>query len=260
LIKVVTTCSAEGFESYGKQMAATFSRFWSREIRLIHYVEGFNYFPESDNIELRQLPQWFTAWKAKHAGNLDAHGLDYRKNRQNREYDYRRDCVKFAHKIAALTDAADERCDMLIWMDADTLAHQAVTPEWLESLFPNSKYMAWLDRERVYPECGFMMFRPDGVRHKEFMTLLRKTYESDRVFRFSETHDSFVIQQLVTRCVGDSWFERPHSLSGKARSYHHVFPYSRLGERLDHAKGARKELGRTPREEVAGRRKEDHWQ
>lgn len=259
-IRVVTTCNAKGWDETGRKMVETFGKFWPEDVRLILYAEGFETWPTSSNVEIRQLPQWFEEWKASHKDNSDAHGANRRRNRPGRVYDYRRDCVRFSHKVAALVDAACEPCDMLIWMDADTLTHAPVTVDWLESLFPKKAYMAWLDRKGNYPECGFMMFRPSHPKHSAFMGLLRETYESNRVLKFEQTHDSFVIEKLVEQCVTDKWFEAPFSLSGKARIHHHVFPHSRLGERLDHAKGAFKEVGRTPKERLHAPRSEDYWQ
>lgn len=260
MIKVVTTCSKPGFKAYGRQMIETFSQFWSPEIRLLHYVEGYNYFPQTANVELRELPPWFYAWKKNHDADLDAHGLDERRNPpgKHQQYWFKRDCVKFAHKIAALTDAAADDCDLLIWADADIITHAPITKKWLESLFPDEdRYMAWLNREGTYPECGWMMFRPGNPCHHDFMKLLREEYEQDHVFRRPETHDSYVIQQIVEQSIARGEFKQPFNLAGKQGGLY-VFHYSRLGECLDHAKGGRKKHGRTPKGEVIGRT-ENHW-
>jgi len=257
---VVTTCSLEGWQRYGQRMVETFIQFWPREVLLTVYVENFSA-PVAPNVRAADFPQWFVDWKKRHLYDKGAHGLDVRFNRRGRPYDFRRDCVKFAHKVAAFTDHA-LRLDrgLLIWMDADMLTHDRVTEEWLESYLrpaPDGPYMGWLDRSRLYPECGFLLFNCAHPRHHEFMNSLLDIYRSDRVFELSETHDSFVIEKVARAAVKVGWFPEPVSLSGTARGYHHPLPHSELGSRLDHAKGARKSHGRTPSHEV--NRREAHW-
>ncbi len=259
---VITTCNAEGWQQTGRRMVETFARFWPADVHLLVYTEGFEC-PLMRNVRGLEFPQWFVEWKKRHALNPDAHGLDYRRNRPGKPYDFRRDCVKFAHKIAAITTAAlYAEYDLMVWMDADTLTHRHVDETWLRSLMFDGQaepYMAWLDRRRLYPECGFLLFNCRHRAHRPFMTALRDLYESDRVFDLSETHDSYVLQQLVRQWAANDQMPEPVSLSGAAAASHHPFPLSELGSRLDHAKGPRKKYGRTPRHELQGKRREEYW-
>lgn len=260
-ITAITTCSAEGWSAYGRRMVETWLQHWPADARLVVYTEGWRA-PAAPNLVEAEFPLWFTRWKMRHQERPDAVGRDRRLNRHGREYDFRRDCVRFAHKVAAIVDATDGLDEGLaVWLDADTLTHQAVDEAWLRSMLPAGSYLAWLERSRPkYPECGFVLFDCAHEQHLNFMTRLRVLYESDAVFRLSETHDSFVINDLVRSCVGAGWLPAPVDLSGAARNSHHPFPASVLGERLDHAKGARKSTsGRTAKSEVKGRR-EAYWQ
>lgn len=257
----ITTCSAKGWAEYGHRMVDTFARFWPADVSLTVYTEGFK-LPSAPNVIEAHFPPWFTRWKQRHAHNADAHGRLKIRNRRGREYDFRRDCVKFAHKVAAITDASEGLdADQVLWMDADVLTHEPVDHAWLGRLFPFAVpgYMAWLERTRVYPECGFMIFRPRDPMHARFMARFRDVYESDQVFAMSETHDSFVLAELVRKAVREAWFPTPYNLSGEAKTSHHPFVFSSLAERLDHAKGSRKAHGRTPSIELNGRRDEAHW-
>jgi hypothetical protein len=248
-------------------MAESFARYWPSTVQLSVYAEGFELPAIAPNIRAAAFAPWFDKWKRRHAMTADAHGLDLRRNRRERPYDFRRDCVRFAHKVAAITDAAFHASldvDLLVLMDADTLAHAQVSEEWLRGLIFGGKrdrtaYAAWLDRRGTYPECGFVLFNALHLRHHEFMLKFRDLYASDDVFRLAETHDSYVLQQLMGNAVAAGVFPEPVSLSGSARSSRHPFPLSELGSRLDHMKGPRKSLGRTPKTEVAGRRTEPHW-
>jgi hypothetical protein len=158
--------------------------------------------------------------------------------------------VKFAHKVAALTDAALEMSDgVLIWLDADIFTHADVTSDWLERLFPPPAYLAWLDRKSAHPECGFVMYRCSDPYHREFMEAFRRLYTSGEIFRLPETHDSFVLQHLVHVKVVTRKIAVPASLSGDGRRASHVLANSPLSTRIDHMKGQRKAIGRTPKNE-----------
>lgn len=268
-IRLVTTCHADGWQQYGRRMAQTFAEHWPAEVTLEIYAEGFAVDVVAPNVIERALPGWHTDWKARHADNADAHGRDAGRfgridRAKGKKQTYRRDCIRFSHKVAALTDAGlsvrrGAPADWLIMIDADTLTHAPVTIDWLCSLVPVAgHYMAWLDRAAWYPECGFVMFAEQHPAHAAFMTRLRWIYESDRVFDLPETHDSFVIQHLVDLAVSADSFRQPYGLSGATgRRSSHPFIHSRLAERLDHAKGKFKAVGRTPRGHV--RRQEEHW-
>lgn len=258
MIAAVTTCSADGWRQYGHRMVESWLRHWPADARLVVYVEGWTA-PSAPNLVQAHFPAWFLRWKMRHEGRPDAVGRDRRQNRRGVPYDFRRDCVRFAHKVAAIVDATDGLEDGLaVWLDADTLTHEPVDEAWLRGMLPAGRYLAWLERTRPsYPECGFLLFDCGSAGHSRFMDRLRALYESDAVFRLSETHDSFAISHLVASCVGAGWLPAPVDLSGSARTKHHPFPASVLGERLDHCKGARKAYGRTPKHEVS--RREGHW-
>lgn len=262
MIRVVTTTSAKGFEEYGHRMVSTFSRYWPREIQLSFYIEDMdsNVLARYKNVRVHQFPRWFYDWKARYKDSADANGRDQKRNREGRPYDFRRDCVKFAHKVAAVTDLGRSMDDgLLIWMDGDTLTHQPISEDWLYRLFPGDGYMAWLGRKRGHPECGFLMFRCWHPSHFLYMDEMRRIYESGDIFDVSETHDSFIFQHVALKGMKRGWLPEPYNLSGAAAVYHHPFVHCELGSRLDHAKGARKKHGRTPRVEIGRRRGESHW-
>lgn len=245
-VHVVTTCNADGWDRYGRRMVETFEKYWANDINLTLYAEGFSP-PQTMEISVRRLPVWFEKWKASLAKEASAHGRDRRKNRRRQEYDYRFDCVRFGHKVAALTDIAldlpDDHIDLLICCDADTLTHRPVEEVWLKELASES-YMAWLYRTHSYPECGFMMFNAKHRAHTLFMQRLQHIYRYKNVFMLRETHDSYVIQQIAKHCVEEGLFETPKSLSGRAERTHHPFKYGPLGTRMAHLKGAEKnEMG-----------------
>lgn len=232
-------------------MVETFDRFWPVDVPLYLYAEHFE--PDHPRPLVRRLPGWLDEFKARHAANPRAHGLI------EESYDYRQDCVRFAHKVAAVTDAALALdTDVLIWADADIVTHAPVSSDWLTTLFPLGPYIAWLDRSRHYPECGFYMLRCGHRVHREIMTRWEELYETDAVFRLAETHDSYVLQQLILEAERGGLITT-HSLSGEARQHSHPFINGPLGTRLDHLKGPRKAVGRSQMSDLMTPRSEEYW-
>lgn len=255
----VTTCNAEQWARFGRAMVNTFCRHWPAEVRLFLYQEGFRAnrpecaddaaAPTLIRRDLEADAPWLVEFKARHTAPQFNGGSNRR--------DYRRDAVRFAHKVAAIGAAAEATSDVLIWIDADVVTHEPVTVEWLDSLFPEPAELAWLDRDRTYPECGFMMFRMPAAR--KLIRAIVKAYTSGAIFSLPETHDSYVIQHVV-RQMG----VKTHSLSGPEGRKHAAHPFiaSELASRMDHLKGEiRKHAGRSfLGQTLKHRRPEPYWQ
>jgi hypothetical protein len=251
---VVTTCNGAGWKQYGRRMVETFDQFWPADIPLHLYAEGFK--PDHPRPLVRELPAWLGEFKARHADDERAHGF------VDGNYDYVRDCVRFAHKVAAVTDAAFRTlADVLIWADADIITHAPVDEQWLTGIFPPGPYIAWLDRSSrfLHPECGFYLLRSSHRAHLEFMTHLRELYETDAVLALNDTNDCSVLQHLVLKAERAGLITT-HSLSGEAWDNGHPLINGPLGARLDHAKGPRKAAGRSSVSDLAKPRAEDYWQ
>lgn len=238
-IVVVTTCSAEGWAVYGRKMLDSFKAFWDKSIELVIYTDGFEI--EHDvNITARKFPPWFDAWKFSLFDNADAHGM------ANDKYNFRRDCVRFSHKVVALTDYAlsFRGEDLLIWMDSDITTHDNVTPEWIATLTNKKSYMSWLNRDKLYPECGFLIFNSKHPRHDDYMMTLRDLYLFKDIFVLNQTHDSYVFEYLANKFVEQGYIRQPFSLSGHGSRHHDVFSHSLLANYMVHAKGRRKHATR----------------
>lgn len=250
---VVTTMNEKGWIETGQKMAESFVARWPTDCELTIYAEDFS--PGVDGVSVRSLPGWMAEFKARHSGTPAYNG------KLGTVYDYRFDAVKFAHKVAAVTDfGAGLNDGVMIWLDADIYTHSEVTADWLTKLFPAPSYIAWLDRRSTHPECGMVMYRCSHTYHHSFMASFRRLYESDEVFKMRETHDSYVLQQLVLTKAAGRKIEAPVSLSGAAVGTSHVFVNSEIGSRMDHWKGPRKAEGRSRKRDLVFPRKEPYWQ
>jgi hypothetical protein len=226
----VTTCNGEQWRQYGRKMIKSFLQHWPAEVDLRVYAEGFA------GTDLHDASPWLRAFKKKYQTSPKYTGGSDRR-------DYRRDAVRFAHKVAAIDAAArDTDCDTLIWIDADVVTFAPVTVEWLDSLFPEPATVAWLDRLGSYPECGFLMFRMPAAR--KVIKQVVEMYTRGHIFLLPETHDSYVFQHIVEHAarLGEVTV---HSLSGAGRTHTgHPWIASRLAEKMDHWKGERRKARR----------------
>lgn len=216
---------------------------WPAEaMPLTVYAEGFE--PDVDGVVTKRLPAWLDAFKAEHGG-------DPRKNGMTAGgYHYIFDAVRFAHKIAAVTDfGADLDDGIMIWLDADIYTHSDVTWEWLKALLPHPAYLGWLDRKNTHPECGFVMYRCSHRSHGKMMQRMRDVYVSGDLFKMPRWDDCHMLQALVAKAQWSHEMPAPQSLSGRAVRTSHPLVCGPLSQCFDHLKGDRKGKGRTPASE-----------
>ena len=234
-VKVVTTFNAQGFEMYGKTLIKSW-RLWPNGLEYIIYQEGFEVENGKELLDIK----WLVDFKTR--------------NKNKRFLDFRYDAVKFAHKTAAVIDAAKD-ADFLIWVDGDVTTHKRITDLDLASWLPGpDEYISWLWRDKMYPECGFYILRLNHSKHRQIMAEWQRLYESDDVYKLAEWHDSFVLAHVIKQ-FGVKW----KSLSGDFAWHSHPFINGPLGGFMDHKKGPRKQQGRSDRRELAIPRKEDYW-
>jgi hypothetical protein len=241
-ITVITTFGSKQYAEYAKRMVETFVQYWDKSINLVIYTDVV--LPDlPPNVVTADFPSWFAPWRTRHVGDPDACGRDRARNRAQCEYDFRRDCLRFSFKIGALT-GAPVTDSILIWMDADIMTFRPVDRNWLKDVIClENSWMSWIDRKNLYPECGFRAFDFSKVHTLRFIKELQSIYESDNVFKLAQTHDSYVIQKIVS--LGN--WPKPASLNKPQwLTVHHPFPLIPLGKRLDHLKGKRKVLGASP--------------
>jgi hypothetical protein len=240
--RAITTCNAAGWETYGRNMARSFARYWPAEVPLAIYAEGFvpDVFCEALNLETQA--KWLEPWKAAH--------------RHLKPVDFRQDAVRFSHKVAAIGAAADGPDGILIWIDADTVTHSPVTVEWLDRLFPQRATVAWLDRWATYPECGFLMFRLPEAR--QLLAEVVRLYQTDELFQLPAWTDCHAIQHVVEAAVKRGGIQVA-SLSGDAKGHGHPLINGPLGACIDHLKGRRKERGRSHAHDLMRPRREEYW-
>ena len=151
-------------------------------------------------------------------------------------YRYRWDAVKFSKKVFALAHVADHiDDDLLIWLDGDTIVRpgKTVDAEWLRSICYGA-HINYLGREKPHSETSFMSF--DRAAAKTFPAEMRAVYTT---MIFADSNLGWTDSDVFDATRHGSFFKFRDLTVGKPTGA--VFERSRLGERLEHLKGARKE-------------------
>lgn len=228
----VTTYADRHWEEYARRCVETFGRHW-KGIPLRAYTDD----------RLESSSEWLIEFKQRHRGRAVSN--------------YRFDAVRFAHKVAALELAYRMGAgDVLVWIDADCVTHADVDAEWLDGLLGDADF-GYLKRAGKYPECGFLLIRRNAAT-SEMLRRLVSLYRTDSLFQLAEWHDSWAIEQVRAEMEAHSLL-RCASLSGDAESTGHPFVNGPLGERLDHLKGKRKQLGKSKTSDLRVMRGEAYW-
>lgn len=243
-VRAITTCSAAGWEKYGRRMVQSWVQHWP--VPLTIWTEGFDCDVPGVDTEPLERIGWLANFK-EHRRDCMPPG----------PYNYRFDAVRFAHKTAAVIESAlNLEADYLIWVDADTVTHSPVPGSFVQELMPRRwEYIAWLDRVGNYPECGFYVLSLKHEKHRALMERWRAWHLTGELFTLKEWHDSYVLQQLILQAG-----VRTKSLSGsRASRTSHPFINGPLGAYMDHLKGPRKETGKSRRGDLRVQRTEDYW-
>ncbi len=279
----VTTCHAEGWRSYGRDMVESFLRHWPPTVSLYVYAEGFA--PDLTDPRvvwldlLAECPN-LVAFKVRHRDNPVAHGEQARPRwevkfrihkptyrikptlRIHKTEDwglgYRWDAVRFSHKPFSIFDAARRATtDVLFWIDADIRVFADVPLAFLEEVMPPDCFLSYLRRPR-FSECGFVGYNLRHPATQAFLAEFEALYTSDALFKEREYHDSFLFD-VVRRRVERRGCASYDIGQGIGSDGGHVFVNSPLGRFMDHMKGERKAEGRSRESDLIVARDEDYW-
>lgn len=257
--QAVTAMNQALFNQCGRRMIESFHEHWTAPLSVYSEETG-----RGETVDLLGACPELASFIERHKSNERAHGLvpDDRRPTQivdGRKYQYRLDAVKFAYKTFAVIHAAlTSDSDVLIWMDADTLTHADVDLDELGALLPEDRYLAWLERDRSYPECGFYMLNLRHPGNRLVMEAWRQLYVDDSLFQLQEWHDSYVFQQIIREFEAEGVISTC-SLSGRGSATNHPLANGPLSRWFDHLKGRWKTLDRSPRGSSRMAEKAEHW-
>jgi hypothetical protein len=270
---IVTTFNRDGYDLYGRKMLDAFLTHWPKSQKIIVYAEGFKL--DQNHEDTRILIKDLTAvrdlmlFKKRHENNPKANGywpVD------STVKNFKFDAVRFSHKVFALYDCFMNRpwqFKSMVWLDADTITFRDVPENFLETIAPRSFYtrdgakeqygISYLGRTLQHSECGFVSYNCLHPMMHAFWDSFIDLYKNDSCFDVKEWHDSFLFDHVRVK-FERSGMKNLNLSPGIARG--HPFINCRLGEYMDHMKGARKNLGRSRKAErtIKTDNEPDWWQ
>ena len=269
---LVTTFNGSGYEQYGRKMLDSFLAHWPDTQRILVYIEGTTLdtnHMNNNRIMVRNLDhvEKLTEFKARHRDNPPANGF-YPLGSTIKNYRF--DAVRFSHKVFALWHAQANMptgASSMVWLDADTLTHSKVPEDFLARIAPETfnktgiggPYgISYLGRSRYYTECGFVSYNLRHPSMGSFWEMFVGLYNNDGLFTLQEWHDSFIFDHCRRIFEGRGMINHnitPRIIKG------HPFINCDLGLYMDHLKGARKQRGRSEKNERTVRSlvKADYW-
>ena len=226
-VVVVTSFSRAGYAQYGAEFLRSWDKYGESEL-CVFYEDST---PLSTKFEDTVTPirWWFNLMK-------DQSLIDFLKTApaedKDKEIHWKANAGKFARKVFALNSQHIPRSTWRIWLDADTIATQPITDEWLLTLCV--KPINYLGRQDApTSECGFVAYKMDAAGAL-FLTRFKAVYQTGEYLSYPEWHDSYIFDRVMEE------FEEPeklfHNLSEGLRGLH-VFDDSPIGARLQHKKG-----------------------
>ena len=250
-INIVTSFSEEGWETYGKEMVRAAAQYWGPNIYLTAFYHDFEMtdpliHPQISYRNLNQVQDMvdFKKEYEKYDGTLGGKA----------PYTYKLDCLKFCHKVFALTEFAFDLCSYneepgwLIWLDADTVTTKLLNHVTLSTCLPENSSLVYLGRKHYeYSETSFLGFNLNHQAPVDLLGDLRGAYISGEVLNYREWHDGFVFERLLKIYIAHGL--KAHDWTGhidEIKSLHsgvQAFERFPLGEYMIHNKGSRKKPG-----------------
>jgi hypothetical protein len=153
---------------------------------------------------------------------------------QFEQYDYNFDAHKFARKVYAQCDAAEERGEILIWLDSDVEATGPLSVGQIENLMLGMP-MARYARPQLYTETGIVFWDLRQSETGQFFRHYRHLYDSRRIYTLAGGwHDCWAMDAVIAA------LSLPTANLTRKHASLEVVSTSELGKVFRHDKGNRK--------------------
>ena len=274
-ITMVTTFHKEGLDLYGQRFLHSFEKHVDKKIDLLVYAEDCQ--PEVDDpvqihiLDAKQELSKLNRFKEKWKDVPKANGTCPFPERRPRDYhkEFKWHAIRFANKVYAVFNACERSTGWCIWIDADTYVHSNWSFEQLQELLPNDKWITYVGRgkgSQTWPECGFYGLNLNNQTCKEFLKEFERYYEDadNGIFTLDEWHDSYVFGHILDEFKKSNpnvldYSDGIYNKTAKTGGGGHPLINSKLGQFIDHMKGARKQTGKSLAKDLLVPRQESYW-
>lgn len=200
---VLTTFPNSSWNVYSKSMLQSFAKYWPAEIPLLVQLDD-NLLEDDVKKIIRPQDGLVCGWTKDHAEFVE------RNKDKDHATDYRKQAVRFCHKVFALKfalDSAQQARDAkaedapryLIWMDADVITNKPVTYDDIAKCLPKEgDAVAYLGRKDWdHSECGWLAFDLSQESATQIVHSIEEEYIHDKLFELDQWHDSFVFDYAI---------------------------------------------------------------
>lgn len=270
-MRVCTGFGPAGYAEYGVRALESFNQFWPKSVELIAYTEDQIPMPRGECRSLWDIPG-AREFVERHKDNLAVQGRapcekwgDKEKRRFATKpgtfYTYRFDALKFFRQclIPEHASLGMNNDDILVWLDGDVISTAYIPEDFVEQLLrpKNRDYdICYLGRRKHRDrdpdnlqgdssEIGFWAVRLNA-KTREFLRRFAGAWREDTFMRYAEWHSAYVFdctRHETARLVRMTMRDLTPGGSGHVW---HTHPASPLRAYMDHLKGDRKSMERSP--------------
>jgi hypothetical protein len=176
---IVSTFSDNGYEEYAKHFVSSLENNLDSDVEVFLYV---------DNVSIKTKPNIHILNLEKSVPDITEFKL---RNKDKTFKNFLWDAVRFSHKSYAIWHAAmNSNVNILIWLDADTEIINKLSKEYLKKFLPDGYFTSYLGRES-YSETGFIAYDLRNPHSKEFFSIFKNYYDSDKIYTleaFTDCH------------------------------------------------------------------------
>lgn len=193
---VLTTFPDSMWSVYGQKFMENLRQYWPKEIALLVMLD--------DDKLVKEVEQYLRPTDAIAINENEEH-QKFRERNKDKEHptDYRKQAIRFSHKVWALKMASDMwkqqpgQCQYLIWLDADVMVTRQVRIQDIAQCLPHKgASVSYLGRKDwPHSECGWMAFDLSLGGHA-IIDRMYEYYITDKLFELKEWHDSYVFDDL----------------------------------------------------------------
>lgn len=200
-IAVITTFPDSSWDIYAKKMLKSFVKFWPATIPLCVQLDT-DLLTEEVNRYLRPQDGLAVGWDKDHAEFVG------RNKGKDDPLDYRKQPVRFCHKVFAIKRAFDAAMKQkaqdpkttpryLVWMDADVITNRLLAMEEIKLCLPKEgDAVAYLGRkEWPHSECGWLAFDLENGGDSVIKEMA-SAYRKDIVMDMQQQDDSWCFDQI----------------------------------------------------------------
>lgn len=204
MLTIVTGWSPKCWKDYAYKFASTVSRYFT-DFKIVTYTEE----PQDlGRIQVRSLwdipgvRDFIDEFKDDPLMNGREPRPDHKKWKTSElvnRYNFRYDAVKFCRQ-AFIPFHALAMCDTeyMAWFDADVVVTRNIPENYITSLLPKNRDVAYLGRSEKHSEIGFQLY---SARDGAFAVAgeFARLYYSRDIFQLSEWHSAFAFDTAVER-------------------------------------------------------------